>query len=102
MGVTIGLVSDAAILRRLDAHMERGNEHMARGNELIEQIREDGRRNAETWASTKDVLRELVLDIRESRRELSYEFRLQREGLQSVVEGMQRMVDEMRRRDDDR
>ena len=60
------------LLRRLDAHMERGNEHMARGNELMERLERTmadiSREVALTRAEVR-LSRESRVDMREFMRE---------------------------------
>jgi hypothetical protein len=103
-------MADRELLERLDTHIARGNVHMARGNELMEQIREEHRLNREEHRlnreehrlnrafieSTRQVLRELVLEVRENREALKDI----RHGIQAQTDGLMHVLDELRRRDD--
>ncbi len=71
-------------LRRIDAHMARGNEHMARGNELMEEVRHEHQLNRAAFAENSRVLARLtdvLVLIDRNQRELQAEVRAQTEAI---------------------
>ena len=113
-------MTEREFLERMDAHIEDTRRHMARGNELMEQIREEVRlnreehrlnreehrdehrlnrlehqRNQARFETSRAVMREMVLELREGREILADI----RHGIQSNTEGLLRVLDELRRND---
>jgi hypothetical protein len=109
-------MTEREFLERMDAHIEDTRRHMARGNELMDQIRQElslnreehrlnreehrlnraeHRRNQARFDSTRAVMREMVLEIREGREILADI----RHGIQANTEGLLRVLDELRRDD---
>lgn len=101
------------LLRRLDAHMERGNEHVARGNELMRRLektmadishevaltREEVRFSRESRVELREFMRETFL--RSDKRAQAQTAALQevREESRAQTQALLRMIDRMDRLD---
>jgi hypothetical protein len=86
----------------MDAQLIELREHNARADELMAEIREELRlnreehgRNQARFESSRSVMREMVLELREGRALLADI----RHGIQANTEGLLRVVDELRRED---
>jgi len=86
----------------MDAHIAEMRAHNARADELMAEIREElrlnreeHRRNQARFESTRAVMREMLLELREGREILSDI----RHGIQANTEGLLSVLDELRRSD---
>jgi hypothetical protein len=107
-------VTESEFLERMDRRMAETNvqmsetrAHMARGNELMEQIREENRlnrlehkRNQARFQGSQQVMREMLLELREGREVLKgiqAGMKDLRHGIQASTERLLRVLDELRR-----
>jgi len=90
-------MAESDALKRIDAHMERGNQLMARGNELFERNNELFVRNVELM---DDVREELRLS-REQHADLREFVRIQNTRAERVAERQVRALDRMIEKIDD-
>jgi paraquat-inducible protein B len=102
-------VTESEFLERMDRHLAETKAHMARGNELMAQIREEHRlsreehrlnreehrRNQARFQSGQQVMRQMVVELREGRAIL----RDIQDGIRANTEGLLRVLDELRRED---
>ena len=106
-------MADRELLERMDAQLIEMRRHNARADELMAEIREEirlsrgeireefrlnreeHRRNQARFESSRSVMREMVLELREGRALLADI----RNGIQANTEGLLRVLDELRRED---
>jgi hypothetical protein len=74
------------LLRRLDGHMERGNEIMARSNELVEENHRVIQENMRAFEDLRSFLGDLTLALRLLTEDFRAEMRAQREALFRILD----------------
>jgi len=82
-------VDQDELLRRLDAHMERGNEIMARSNEVMAENRMAFEANARAFQDLRDFLGDLTQALRLLTDEFVAEMRAQRQALFRILDRLE-------------